>query len=45
MNARVTIAGLQIAQSLVELVRDEIAPGTGISSDTAWQGLPTSCAS
>ncbi len=39
MNARVMIAGLQIAQPLVELVRDEIAPGTRISSDTAWQGF------
>ncbi len=39
MNARVTIAGLQIAQPLVDLVRDAIAPGTGISSDTAWQGF------
>ena len=39
MNARVTVAGLQIARPLYELVRDEIAPGTGISSDTVWQGF------
>jgi len=39
MSARVTVAGLQIAQPLFELVRDEIAPGTGISSGTVWQGF------
>ncbi|MHB1084942.1 MAG: malate synthase G [Thiobacillus sp.] len=39
MNARVTLAGLQIAQPLFDLVRDEIAPGTGISSDKLWQGF------
>ncbi len=39
MSERVTVAGLQIAQPLYELVRDEIAPGTGISSDTVWQGF------
>jgi malate synthase len=39
MSARVTVAGLQIAQPLYDLVHDEILPGTGISSDTLWQGF------
>jgi malate synthase len=39
MSARVTVAGLQIAEPLYELVRDEIAPGTGLSSDAVWQGF------
>jgi len=39
MSARITVAGLQIAQPLYDLVRDEIAPGTGISSDKLWQGF------
>jgi len=39
MSARIAAAGLSIAQPLYELVRDEIAPGTGISSDRAWQGF------
>ncbi|MBW8330164.1 MAG: malate synthase G [Thiobacillus sp.] len=39
MSARVTLAGLSIAKPLHDLVRDEIAPGTGISSDRAWQGF------
>ena len=39
MNARVTVAGLSIAQALYDLVHDEIAPGTGISAERAWQGF------
>ncbi len=39
MNARVTVAGLKIALPLYNLVRDEIAPGTGISGDRFWQGF------
>ena len=39
MSARVTAAGLSISQPLYDLVHDEIAPGTGISSDTLWQGF------
>jgi malate synthase len=39
MTPRVTLAGLQIAKPLHDLVRDEIAPGTGISGDRAWQGF------
>jgi malate synthase len=39
MDARVTVAGLSIAQPLYALVQDEIAPGTGMSSDRVWQGF------
>ena len=39
MSTRISVAGLQIATSLYDLVRDEIAPGTGISADRAWQGF------
>ena len=39
MSERVNVSGLQIARPLYDLVRDEIAPGTGISSDKAWQGF------
>ncbi|MCK5665803.1 MAG: malate synthase G, partial [Thiotrichaceae bacterium] len=39
MTERVTIAGLQIAKSLYELVKNEIAPGTGIAADDAWQSF------
>ncbi len=39
MNARVTLAGLQIARPLYDLVCNDIAPGTGISADRAWQGF------
>ena len=39
MNARVSVAGLQVAQSLYDLVREEISPGTGISSERLWQGF------
>jgi malate synthase len=39
MSARITVAGLQIAKPLFDLVHDEIAPGTGISSDKLWQGF------
>jgi malate synthase len=39
MDARVTVAGLSIAQPLYALVRDEIAPGTGMSSERVWQGF------
>ena len=39
MNARVSVAGLQVAQPLYDLVRDEISPGTGIASDRLWQGF------
>ena len=39
MNARVTVAGLSIAQPLYDLVHDEIAPGTGVSAERVWQGF------
>ncbi len=39
MSARVAIAGLQVARPLFELVRDSIAPGTGIAAERAWQGF------
>ena len=35
----VEIAGLRIAEDLYELVRTEIAPGTGIESDAFWASL------
>jgi len=37
MSERITIAGLKIDSSLYHLVKDEIAPGTGINCDEAWQ--------
>ncbi|MBT9568432.1 MAG: malate synthase G [Thiobacillus sp.] len=39
MNARTMAAGLQIAQPLFDLVRDDIVPGTGLSSEGVWQGF------
>jgi malate synthase len=38
-STRIQIAGLQIAKPLYDLVRDEIAPGTGIAADRAWEGF------
>ncbi len=37
-NIRVDRAGLQVAQSLDNLIENEALPGTGISSATFWQG-------
>ncbi len=39
MRARVAVAGLQVAPSLADLVRDEIAPDSGIPCERAWQGF------
>ncbi|MBI5937413.1 MAG: malate synthase G [Betaproteobacteria bacterium] len=39
MSERIEVAGLKIAKPLYDLVRDEIAPGTGIAADKAWQGF------
>lgn len=39
MSERISIAGLQIAKPLYDLVKNEIAPGTGIIVDDAWQGF------
>lgn len=39
MSERISVAGLQIATPLYDLVQNEIAPGTGIMADEAWQGF------
>src|SRR5574340_857125 len=39
MSERITVAGLQIARPLYDLVHEEIAPGTGISSHRVWEGF------
>lgn len=39
MNERVSIGGMQIDSSLYQLVKDEIAPGTGINCDEAWHNF------
>ncbi len=39
MTETISIGGLQIARALDDLVRTEIAPGTGIDADEVWQGL------
>ncbi|CAG0908069.1 unnamed protein product, partial [Cyprideis torosa] len=39
MTTRVTIADLKIAQPLIDLVADEIAPGTGIDPQQFWTAL------
>jgi malate synthase len=38
-NSRVQHAGLQIADVLYRLVNEEVAPGTGISSDQFWDAM------
>jgi malate synthase len=39
MSERVVIEGLQIAQPLHDLVRDQAAPGTGIEPEAFWRAL------
>src|SRR5690349_15601816 len=39
MAEYVAHGGIRVAQSLHDLVRDEIAPGTGVSPDTVWSLL------
>ena len=39
MGNRIEIGNLRIDENLYALVRDEIAPGTGIESDTFWKAL------
>jgi malate synthase len=39
MTDYVEAAGLKVARALDDLVRNEIAPGTGISADTVWACL------
>jgi len=36
MIERIDVGGLQVAKPLYELVKDEIAPGTGVDPDTFW---------
>ena len=39
MSGRVEIAGLRVARSLHDLVRDEIAPGTEVAPEAFWRAL------
>ncbi len=39
MANRVEIGGLKIDERLYRLVRDEIAPGTGVKADGFWKSL------
>ena len=39
MSGRVEIGGLGIAKDLHDLVRDEIAPGTGVEPEAFWRSL------
>ena len=39
MSARVSIAGLQVAQTLFDFVEQHALPGTGIESSAFWQGF------
>ncbi|MEW5968047.1 MAG: malate synthase G [Pseudomonadota bacterium] len=39
MTERVDFAGLSIARPLFDLVRDAVAPGTGIGAERAWEGF------
>ena len=39
MANSVTIGGLKVNEELHRLVRDEMAPGTGIDPDAFWIGL------
>ena len=39
MAKRVEIGGLKIDERLYRLVRDEIAPGTGVKADGFWKSL------
>ena len=41
MTDYVTYGGIRIAKPLYELVRDEIAPGTGVAPEAAWSLLDT----
>ena len=38
MTARIECSGLSVASELYELIRDEVAPGTGIDPDRFWAG-------
>ncbi len=39
MTDRIAVGGLQVAAPLYDLIRDEIAPGTGIQPDAFWASL------
>ena len=39
MTETVNVGGLKIAAELFALVRDEIAPGTGVDPEHLWAGL------
>lgn len=39
MAERVEVGGLKIDGLLYDLVKDEIAPGTGVEADAVWEGL------
>ncbi len=39
MTEYVPAGGLQVARRIYDLVHDEIAPGTGVDSDSVWAGL------
>ncbi|HUF71758.1 MAG TPA: malate synthase G [Gammaproteobacteria bacterium] len=39
MTEYVDVGGLRVARELDELVREDIAPGTGIGADTVWKTL------
>jgi len=39
MTERVDVGGLKVAKPLYDLVKDEIAPGTGIDPDRLWQAF------
>jgi malate synthase len=36
MSARIECSGLSVARELYELIRDEVAPGTGVDPDHFW---------
>ena len=39
MTQRIARAGLQVAPVIVELLEEQICPGTGVSSEAVWSGL------
>ena len=39
MKQRIARAGLQVAPVIVELLEEQICPGTGVSGETVWSGL------
>jgi malate synthase len=39
MNERIEIFGLRVARELIELVRDELTPGTGIEPEHVWMAF------